>query len=887
MQAPEVSGYTLHDCQGTGTFGSVFRADWDGRLQCAVKLLNPVGIHPAYLSWCLEKLREEERHPNILPVLGFDLAHQPAYVSSAWVDKSETGPCTLQDAVGRWDMAQNVHALMALAKALAWLHKRGIIHTGLTSANVLLLSEDPQDIMVTDIGQGLIEASQRANWRRHAPYFSPERCRHEAPHGESSGEAWDVYAFGVIGFRLLTGKFPRAAAFFADSSSREEIKSTSKLDLTALSEALESEPMLQWPEPATTPRAAAMQQVIERCLALQPEARFAHMTDVLNELEQIEELPAESPLIAIAPQAPQQAPAELPTLPEPAPEITNSEAPTISESAEAPAPTPRSPKPTSPPRSGPTKVTWLTSAAAVAAAIVAVLHFRQAQDLRQDLTDLQSANSKSQQLASASEAEAAQQAQAAKTALNEQTRLKRNLLQEQELSDQLLQTLLDQRPAEDDPLAETWRNRLGEYAAHAQDRLKNISSNPDLLESAARTRWNMAAINLALGEKKVADGWLEEALRDVDAAAAATTDKTLHATWDLLAGRILSRRGEFNLDQHKYAEAAQQLNQANKSLTTYLESHADDVTGQREHARAAWLEGRALLAKPDAPAAAQILLKAAELANGLTFSPAQRDEDIFLLVDTYHELARCQIEMKDDNAALKSFLEPLQKLRTYDRDHPKAPESRERLATSYIEMGRVLSRVGNASESSQALNQGIRLLLELIIEYPENEQYTFLTGTAYGEVSRLISSSGKPVDAISYAQSAVRYLNILTEKNRIEPQYRLHYAAELTSLSEIQESISQFPEAVKSGLSAVSLLDELSTEGGLANADRNVAQNCLARIQSSLGRSCENLKQKDEAVTWYSKAIASWQKVAAEGNKDEKVQKNLSWTQDQLKRLQP
>ena len=92
---------------------------------------------------------------------------------------------------------------------------------------------------------------------------------------------------------------------------------------------------------------------------------------------------------------------------------------------------------------------------------------------------------------------------------------------------------------------------------------------------------------------------------------------------------------------------------------------------------------------------------------------------------------------------------------------------------------------------------------------------------------------------------------------------------------------------MKSGLSAVSLLDELSTEGGLAKADRSVAQNCLARIQSSLGRSCENLKQKDEAVGWYSKAVAAWQKVAAEGNKDEKVQKNLSWTQDQLKRLQP
>lgn len=897
MQAPEVSGYTLHECQGTGTFGSVFRADWEGRLQCAVKLLNPIGIHPAYLSWCLEKLREEERHPNILPVLGFDLAHQPAYVSSAWISKSTHGARTMQDAIGQWSIDQSAQALTALAKALAWLHKRGIIHTGLTASNVLLLSENPEDIMVTDVGQGLIEASQRVSWRRHAPYFSPERCRYEPPHGESSGEAWDVYAFGVIGFQLLTGKLPWAAACFLEPSAKEPGKTTAKIDLPSLAAALEAEVTLHWPQESASPREKFLQQVIERCLSLQPEARYAHMTDVLTELGKIERLATHPTGVAdtptAAPETPVRSTSALEILqsepaaphhpPETAPILSPKSLPPVSPSAHEK----RTASSPTAPSSGRYKAVWISSAATVAACVVAMLHFRQTQSLRLDLRELQNANAKAQQLVAASDALASRQTQSFQSALTEQQRLQRNLLQEQEMSDQLLETILDQRSANNDQQAEQWRNRINEYAAQAQDRLKKIGSNPDLLESAARTRWNMAAINLALGEKKIADGWLEEALRDVDAAAAATTDKTLHATWELLAGRILSRRGEINLTQHKYSEAAQQLNQANKSLATYLESHADDVLGQREHARAAWLEGRALLAKPDPAAAAQILLKAAEMANGLTFSPAQRDEDIFLLVDTYHELGRCQIELKDDNAALKSFLEPLQKLRTYDRDHSKSPDARERLASSYIEMGRVLGRVGNATEASQALNQGIRILLELIVEYPENEPYAFLTGTAYGDVSRLLSSAGKPADAVSYAQSAVRYLNILTEKNRIEPQYRLHYAAELTSLSEIQESISHFPEAVKSGLSAVSLLDELSTEGGLANSDRTVAQNCLARVQSSLGRSCENLKQKDEAVGWYSKAIVSWQKVAAEGNKDEKVQKNLSWTQDQLKRLRP
>lgn len=884
MSAPHIPGYTLREAQGTGTFGTVYRADWDDRLLCALKVLDTKCIHPAYVSWCLEKLREEERHPNILAVHGFDLAHSPAYACSAWITCNPNGPATLEEAIGKWGLEKIGQALVTLATALAWLHQRGIIHTGLTAHNVLLPTNDPGQLCLTDVGQGLIDPTQEANWMRHAPYFSPERCRNEAPHGESSGEAWDVYAFGVLGYHLLTGKLPRANAYWHELAKVGKNQKTPRLDLSTLAKRLEADESIGWNAPAQSPSEQALRRIIERCLALKPEARYAHMTDVLDELKRIDAAALTSPSQKLTPPVPAKAASQ------------QAASKTIEKAAEHAATTGEKNSPSTPaflPPAAPASrplfwpiIAWTATAAAAIALLMTLAQYHQSQKLRAEVLQLQSFHEQALQQVSERDTLVGTHEKTTQQARSEQQRLQQNLRQEQEMSDQLLTTLLDQRPT-DDQASEKWRDRLNEYAAQAQERLKTIGSNPDLRESAARTRWTMSNINFTLGERKIADGWLEEALRDVDAAAMSATSKEQHATWDLLSGKILSRRGEISLAQNKIAEAVQQFDQAGKSLTAYLETNPDDPSALREKARTLWLGGRALLLKPEPAAALPLLLSAAEVANRLVFSPAQRDEDTFLLVDAYHELGRAQVALNDDETALKSYLEPLQKLRTFDRDHPKSPPSRERLATSYIEMGRVLGRIGNASESSQALNQGIRILLELIIEFPQNESYAFLAGTAYGEVSRLVSTASSPAEALDYAQSAVQYLRILTAKNPIDPQYRLHYAAELTHLSEIQEGISHFADAVKSGGTAVGLLEELTTEGGLASTDRNVAQNCLARIQSSLGRSCENLKQRDEAVAWYSKAVESWQMVAAGGTKDEKVQKNLSWTQDQLKRLKP
>jgi len=92
-----------------------------------------------------------------------------------------------------------------VAAGLAHAHQRGVVHRDLKPANILFDAQDRAKIADFGIARaggasGLTEAGTVMGT---AAYISPEQAR-----GEPATPTSDVYAFGVILFRMLTGRLP-------------------------------------------------------------------------------------------------------------------------------------------------------------------------------------------------------------------------------------------------------------------------------------------------------------------------------------------------------------------------------------------------------------------------------------------------------------------------------------------------------------------------------------------------------------------------------------------------------------------------------------------------------------------------------------------------------
>ena len=104
--------------------------------------------------------------------------------------------------------------LCGLAKGLASLHAKGVVHRDLTPSNVILReTDDPNECMPVLIDLGLARSgitSGQTLIGGTPGYQSPEQER-----GESCSPAADIYCFGRLAYELATGK-PLAGAQLID-----------------------------------------------------------------------------------------------------------------------------------------------------------------------------------------------------------------------------------------------------------------------------------------------------------------------------------------------------------------------------------------------------------------------------------------------------------------------------------------------------------------------------------------------------------------------------------------------------------------------------------------------------------------------------------------------
>lgn len=196
---------------GRGSFGEVFRA-FDPTLgrNVALKLRHAdAGIASGTARWIEEARRlARVRHPNVLTVYGAGVFDGRAGLWSELV----TGE-TLEQRLAREGPlgAREATAIaLDLCAALAAVHAEGLVHGDVTMTNVMRASGDSGPagsgrIVLMDFGNVHdAERDTAGAWSLGTPLASaPELLAGARPTPRS-----DLYALGVLVFRLLTARYP-------------------------------------------------------------------------------------------------------------------------------------------------------------------------------------------------------------------------------------------------------------------------------------------------------------------------------------------------------------------------------------------------------------------------------------------------------------------------------------------------------------------------------------------------------------------------------------------------------------------------------------------------------------------------------------------------------
>lgn len=147
-------------------------------------------------------------HPHILPVYDFGTQDGLTYMVMRYVEGG-----TLSNLMGQPMPAKQVVRLIgAVARALDYAHKQGIVHRDIKPSNILI--DKNGEPLLTDFGiaKKLIEGSGATQLTGSGTvlgtpaYMSPEQAKGQPVDGRS-----DIYSLGVVLYELLTGQQPYQA----------------------------------------------------------------------------------------------------------------------------------------------------------------------------------------------------------------------------------------------------------------------------------------------------------------------------------------------------------------------------------------------------------------------------------------------------------------------------------------------------------------------------------------------------------------------------------------------------------------------------------------------------------------------------------------------------
>ena len=263
MTTPTIPGYRIVRSLSEGNRAHIYLAEQQSLQRLvALKVLSfAMSDDDGSKRRVIEEGKAAARltHPNLLSVFDIGEADGRHYIATEYVSGG-----TMRDRLsnGALEMDKVLSIALDLATGLKFLHSQGFLHRDIKPTNVFFREDGTALLGEAGVARAVSgktpENEQVAFGSPH--YMSPERAQALPSDARS-----DQYSLAVVIWEALAGKPP----FDADDPFQVAIKHISE------------------PVPTLPLALAVMQPILGRCLAKQPEQRFANAAELLIAIEQL------------------------------------------------------------------------------------------------------------------------------------------------------------------------------------------------------------------------------------------------------------------------------------------------------------------------------------------------------------------------------------------------------------------------------------------------------------------------------------------------------------------------------------------------------------------------------------------------------------------------
>ncbi len=296
MEPPKIKGHKILAEIGEGSTGVVYEARRDDGTLCAIKVFESMSSNPTLLDDRISRVIEGGAQDITVAIHAKALDVRPACLvmplMAERLDDSHIEnyrPRTLQTYFQDYQANELTWPfLLKLAARLGTLHTIKVAHGNLKPGNIFLGANGGP--LLADYASGLMPGVHRLGYSDALLYAPPEQLRYPDGYLEEAGYRWDVYAFGVLAFRLLTGSFPRCDEIFSTVSpaSGTQQRFSIDADYEGIVAGLEENPDFLWPDDPADEREARHREMVNFCLCLDPMGRPGDMREVARYFGSIE-----------------------------------------------------------------------------------------------------------------------------------------------------------------------------------------------------------------------------------------------------------------------------------------------------------------------------------------------------------------------------------------------------------------------------------------------------------------------------------------------------------------------------------------------------------------------------------------------------------------------